>query len=440
MTVPRDRGSRDSGILRSATKLFSGSGIGAIAKALAALILARHLGARNYGQVALVQGYWHFLHAIAAFNSFHLLVGYWHTNTAARRLQFLKLAYLLDGAGVVLATALALLLLPAALSLGFVDFAQPAVVVAWSLATLTNLRGVPDGLWRIRKWFGVAGLYKSVAGVLVLATAAAAAVFDLDAVAVVIALAVAELIGNLTQVLLGWRARPEGLRLHVLFAARHAEAWHSEGVVRYVRSTFLNGSVRAFSRDGDVLVAGWVAGPVGAGFLKIAKQVGALVNKILDPFYQVIFPELAETYAEEPHRLPGETSRFNRRYGWPAAGLIMFTGIASIWGVPLVLDSSFQGAGIVVALQLGGLAVTAATFALHPAFMASQRAHVSLRWMTVAVGIQFAILVAFGSPTSLWVLGIAYAGYATTFAAGLRWELSRYKREQPVVVHDREGA
>lgn len=154
--------------------------------------------------------------------------------------------------------------------------------------------------------------------------------------------------------------------------AEYPELW------RFVLTTNVDGVVRVF-RDLDIFLVNGVLGPGAAGLYKIAQVVARGLGKLTGPFYQAIYPDLAQmlTAREDDHcmelmRQSGLTLGGIATACW--LGFLVFGGMA----LHTVFGAEFVPAYEVAAWCLAGMTVWAFAQPLLPGMMALGRVGTAL--------------------------------------------------------------
>jgi len=166
------------------------------------------------------------------------------------------------------------------------------------------------------------------------------------------------------------------------------------GIWHYVWTGNVNLTLRMLSREMDILVIGCMISPAGVGLFKIAKMLAQVFGRLLDPFYQAIFPELSELHAAGRR---GEFLAMMRGSTLLATGVaVVFWFFFVIMGrflIRVVYGGDFVEAYAVAAIYLLALVVASAGFVLQPAMLALGRPRRSFMAHLIATVVYFASLV-----------------------------------------------
>lgn len=143
------------------------------------------------------------------------------------------------------------------------------------------------------------------------------------------------------------------------------------GLWSYVWTTNLHGTIRMASKELDTVIVGIILGNKEVGFLKIAKQFSSILNKVSQPLYTAIYPELTKLWA-------------NNKIKEFIKVITVSVGLASIlgfiiWGVfiffsefliTMIFGNEYVEAQILVIWYMLGVCISMASFSFTPAILA----------------------------------------------------------------------
>jgi O-antigen/teichoic acid export membrane protein len=203
-------------------------------------------------------------------------------------------------------------------------------------------------------------------------------------------------------------------------------------LARFFVFTNLNATARTL-RDLDIPVLGWLLGPSATAGFKIARQLAGALNKVIDPFFVAVYPDLARLHST------GNTSAalsLVRRSGlslgaMATAGLMAFL----IVGEPLmvlVLGEAFRSAYPVTAWCVAGAVIWAFVQPVQPMLMVYGRQS-ALFGINIATTLVYLAAVA-GAAVSFGVTGVGatFAAYMLLWAFLTAQLLMRTAAQQPV--------
>jgi O-antigen/teichoic acid export membrane protein len=393
---------------------------------LQVIVVARVLGPRAYGLLALLTTYTSTVNQLLDSRAWETattyLVRYRAEGNHAKAAALIKLCYLIDAA-----TALAALLL-VALTSGWAsqwllrDAAFAGLLVLFAVTMVAN---VPTGTSMVL--LRVAGRFRSVA----FQNAVTAAI---RFTAVVIALATTATIASVVWAYVGaacvsgsvmlWMGRrgARSLGLGGLWPIFRAPIGilrrDFRGIARFLLVTNANGTLKLVHRFGDVLLVGYVLGPAPAGFVRLARSFSDLLNVPVVSMYETSYPAFASLWRTGRRK---ELNALVRRVT-TSAGLAAIVGLSvlAVAAAPLVrwtVGPQYEPAVVPLRLFAIGMALAATTSLWHPLLLAVDRPGRSFIALLAGVTVQLAIL-AFG----LVPLGLSAAGFAY-IACHIVWAL-----------------
>ncbi len=157
--------------------------------------------------------------------------------------------------------------------------------------------------------------------------------------------------------------------------------------------TELTSLVAVFVKQADVVILGWISGPVEAGYYRLARSITTPVAKGTESLQSVLYPQVAHmTASDEPIDMLGHARRWFRRAGLPLA----IASLALMPFVPLIIrifaGPDYLGAVAATEWLLLGSAIAMACFWLRPIQLATNQ----VRFMfTISVVIGSATLIGF---------------------------------------------
>lgn len=357
-------------LFKQAGTLFTGNIFAGVLGLVAFLLTARHLGAENFGALALITTYAVIVDKLINFQSWQTLIKF-GAGMVPETIGSLSLSRL-----VSFCLMADLISAVAAAAMGFFLVQFVGVLLGWSetvlagarwfcLVVLFNVTGAATGLLRI------AGLYRLLAAHLVLANAC-----RLVGVAVGIALGAG----------MSWFLWVYGLSMLLGYAvimfgglsiARRWELGLVTSTYSYFKQylsflvwTNLSSVLTVPVKHFDVMVVGAVLSEAAAGQFKVIRQVGQLLGQISSPLYQAVYPFLSRDVGEGKAQ---SGIRLARDSGYLvvvlAVPLGLMVSVPGIWWIPSVLGESYTGlvAPLVVFSVLSALSLGAGV--VHPLFL-----------------------------------------------------------------------
>lgn len=395
--------------------LLTGQLAGALFGALALAFTARALGPTELGILVLAQTYALVIARLVSSQSWQAVIKYGTTlleqSRYARFNGLLVACFGIEAAFALIGASLAWVIASAGAGhfewTGDVAFAT----ALYSLTIAFNVVGTPIGVMR------VFNRYRLVA-------TQTAAVAMVKAVAVFIAWYAggglhaflliwvsAEIFSYITTVALaGWVLHAEGVLKYGCSSLRHVAAL--TGFWSFVWSTNVHATIRAATREADILLVGGIAGPASAGVFKVAKQFSAMLARCVDPFYQAIYPDLASLWSQ------GAVTQFRRLI--VRAGSIAAIFALAVWTVMILtgkalldftVGSDFLGAYPTMIAYMFAMVLSVGGFPLHPALLASGRPRTALGIVLIATLAYYVLLFPLLSQYGALGASLAYVGF-----------------------------
>lgn len=366
-----------SGMTRNAGKLAAGGVVVLVLGVAQAVLVARALGPRDFGLAALILSFpalvFTFFDAQAAEAVVKYLGRFVTTGERGKALAVPKLAYAVDGA------------------LALVGFALVAASSSW----------VADGLLHSSDYAGLLVLvaaaqvvaapadtsrailtsFDRFSGVAWVQAGAATARFALVVVLLgngggIGAFVVASCAGTVIEsVLIGWLAN-RALRTALggnWWAGRVADVRDSvREMGRFLLYTDLTSLVAVFIKQADIVILGMVAGPVQAGYYRLARSLAAPATSVITSLQAVLYPQVARLVAgADGAALMRRARRWCVLAGLPLAALslLVFPFVPEV--IRLLSGDEFVGATASAQWLLAGSAFVLAFFWLRPIQLAT---------------------------------------------------------------------
>lgn len=296
-------------------------------------ILARALGPGPLGVVALLRTVVTMVDSFANFNTWLAIIKYGTEAIAEQRKDDLrgviKLAFLIDASTAVIG-ALVVCVLAFTAGRGFGWSSHESVLcVLYSLTLVSKTAGTSDGIYRICDAYRVQAIATSIMAFVMTGLVALAVGLDAGFDGCVLALIAGEVLSNLVVTAAAmWVARQSGYGGWLRTPLRGVRA-RFPGIMRFMVSTNAQLTVRTAQAEVDMIVVGSTLGKASAGLFRVVKQLSRIPLRIVAPFEQVLFTELARHAAERDYAGFG---RLLRRFV-----LVAGAGAFAIWLVAAVI-------------------------------------------------------------------------------------------------------
>jgi len=406
-------------LLRNSAWLFSANTVVLGLGFVQMVVVARVLGPRNYGLLALVMTYPSTVNQVLDSRAWEAattyLVRYRAEGDLRRAAAMAKLCYLIDATTGLLALAVVAVTAPWAARVFLKDEALAGLLIAFAT---TILASVPAGtslvLLRITGQFRLVAFQNVLTAVLRF-VAVLAALFGVGTVqSVVWAYVAATAAGARVALWSGWMgARALGLNdLRTVIRARLGllrRDWR--GIARFLTITNITGLLKVGQRQGDVLLVGYFLGPTSAGFVRLARSFGDMLNVPVAPVYEASYPAFASLWR---HRRIAELRALVRRVTLSSAGMgllgAVVLGVGGGYFVRLTAGPQYAPAVPLLRLFAIAMALAVSTSIWHPLLVATEHPERSLLAMATGVTLQFGILLAGVPVLGLSAAGLAYLG------------------------------
>jgi O-antigen/teichoic acid export membrane protein len=361
MTSPATSSRAESGLMRvllNLAHLLGGKAAAALMSLVYIVIVARTLGARDYGVLVLVNGYVLLLGSLIAFSGFHGVVRYGalaleagDPARLARIVRFMALVELCFGLLALVVTAAAVPFVGP--RLGWSPDAM-AIAVPYSLAVFSTVRATPQGLLQLADRFDLIGIHQAVSPMvrLVGTLIVWATGPSLHAFLVVWLLSsLAEGAAMWALGLFGWRRLMASERLPGPWRGVLRE---DRGFGRFTLIANLDITLQELAPNLAPLTIGWMLGPVAAGLFSLAMRATNLLQQPAKLLSQASYAVLADQAAKGRFaQLRRTVWRSAALAGLIAAPVVLALWLAGDWLLPLIGGKTFRGGSAIVTLIAG---------------------------------------------------------------------------------------
>jgi O-antigen/teichoic acid export membrane protein len=341
---------------------------------VATVITARALSVQEFGSLSLIVAYGAVVTQLFSFQSIYAVIqigtGARERGTMAAFLGVVRVGVWIDIAGALLAASVAWIGVLLAAGWLSIDAAQVTAVSVSCLGIATNISGTPTAVLRMRDRYQSFLWQGAVAGGAKLAFCLIAFFLEGNLLVFVIAWTLAQVLGNVMLI---------GLGMNEISKIQSEAAIAPMGVLATFRTFPKLGTVLVQSnllatmrmvRETDILVVGYLLDSTAAGVFRIARQVGTVVHKLVDPFFHAIYPDLA-TASERagPAEVIGLVKKASLLIGGTSSlGLVLFALI----GEPMIatlLGSDYRTAFIPASFMVLGAVIWSFGHPFSPALM-----------------------------------------------------------------------
>jgi O-antigen/teichoic acid export membrane protein len=406
--------------------LISGDTVSAVLGVLTFAVTARALGTEALGMLVLVDAYVRIVDKLVNFQSWQFMIKYGSDalegKDPAGFKALIKFGTLVDGFTALLGCAVAVA--GAGLIGKWQNWSQEMVqcAVIYSAIVAFDVAGVPTGILRIFDKFKLFSVQKSICATIKFAGAALAWALGYGFKGFLWVWMLTEIVDYVSLTVMAWAELHKRGYKGIWAEPLKGITQRYPGIWNFMISTNLTGSVKVGFRELDILIVGKYLGLTDVSLYKLAKKICASLDRLTNPLYQSLYPELTRLWAKRDFR---NFRRMVKQMIYIMGGLSLVTWLCFvIWGrsiIDLAVGHEFVAAYAVTVWYLlaNGIAIT--SLPLSPMILAMGYANLSF-W------IQFLpTLVYF--PVLYWLImswGLAGAGYAYIVYHSLRLVLQYF--------------
>lgn len=392
--------------------LASGDAVSAILGVLTFAVSARALGTETLGMLILIDTYVRVVDMLINFQSWQFIIKYGSDALESKDLSgfkaLVKLGSLVDGATAIVGFIVAFALSEAIARWQNWPPEMLGLARVYCITVLFTFSGVPTGILRIFGKFKTFSIQKSVCSIIRFGGVLIAWALGYKLQGFLMVWIITEIFDDLALIFLAWRELHKQGLANVWQESLKGLRKRYPGIGGFLISTNLTGSVKAGFRELDVLIVGKYLSLTDVSLYKLAKKLCASLDRITNPLYQSLYPELTKLWAKRDH---ANFFRMVRHMIWVMGGLSLSIWVGFvIFGhsiIEIMAGREFVPAYFVTVLYLvaNGIAITTLPFA--PMILAMGKAHLSFWIQFLPTLIYFPILYAM-----ILTLGLSGAGYA----------------------------
>lgn len=403
-------------LLKSAAVLLSGNVAASILGLISLALTARALGVEEFGVLVLITTYVLIVDRLINFQSWQALIRYGAEALENRNEEnlkvLLKFGFSLDAGTAILGAILA-----ASLSRmigGWLEWDAEYVLMAmaYSATIFFHINGTPIAILRLYNKFRITAVQQVYASVFKLIGVAIACFCGADIWGFLLIWALTDMLGNILLIIYARRELINQEIVGVFDASMKGLHSRFTGIWGFVLTTNLNSSIRMTSREFDVMIVATLLGAPATALYKVAKQFTSVIQKVIDPLYQVIYPLLAKLYSS------GDVNRFvifclksSTFAFFIAGGLWLVFFLFSDYIITWTVGGEYLDAQSVMLWYMLAAVVSSAAFPLQPAMLSMGWPQMTF-WVHVASSIFYFIFLTVAlNVFGLVGAGMAYVGY-----------------------------
>jgi O-antigen/teichoic acid export membrane protein len=420
--------------------LMSGRAVAGVLSVVSLTLVARLLGASDFGLLVLVHTTVVLTRGLLNFKPSDTVVRYGVTafdgKDEAQLSDLLRFTLGLDVVTALSATGVTIIVMGfAAPRLGLPpELVVPAMLYA--MALLVSGTGTAKGILRLANRFDAISVQQTIDPSVRLLGIGLVYLFDGTLVAYLLVWAIALMA---EYIYLNVRGYVELRRLGLHPGGpnlRHANA-RFPGVWGFVRTLYWQSNLDLAQRHGLILLAGAFLGASGAGMFRIAREFADVLAKPVVVIRQAVFPDLARLWNEQDPRFTTLYVRLGLVGGLVAIAVVV---VIYVYGgqllAALVGQEYVHGATLLTWLMFAAaLDLVGAT--LRPAAYAMGAASAALRVQLASVACHLGMFVGLVYLFGLAGAGAAAAGTSALLMAGMLWLVATYASRSPAAAAEK---
>jgi O-antigen/teichoic acid export membrane protein len=403
-------------VVSNSSWLLSASTLTTVLISVQGIIMARALGAEQYGILALITGYTtyvnHFVDSRVWEAAIKFVIQYRETGELAKATATVKLCYLVDA--VTGSAGFVILLLTAEwagrtfvkdpFAAGFIRFYALSMLIAIPIGTSSALLRIQDRFdWLAYQEAGVAVL--RLAGVIVVLILGGR-IMGLLAVYMLAAFS-----GMLTLLVLSRKVTPS----LGLLAWTEAPLSSLRGEFKQIAHFLFTTNAAALSklvRNTDTLLIGYWLTPTDVGYFRVARSITSLMNFPVGPLQTASYPEFARLWHQQRRTTLQRLLRKLVLFATIVASVaLMVIWLGGDWLIRITVGEQYLPALPVMRWLALAMAIAVATNFGHSLLLAIGRASGLLLAITLGSIGQLILLLMLLPAVGLSAAGIGHLGY-----------------------------
>ena len=409
-------------IFKNSAMLTAGKVYTALVGLIYLALATRALGAHDFGVLILIHAYAVAVRDFITLKTSQCVVRYGALcldNNAREDFQkLIKFTMLLDLGFCVAGTVAGMLAVSVVGPRFGVTPELVPVATIYCFMILFNFKATSLGLLRLFDRFDLVALMLMVVPTIRLAGACAAYFFYQHISAFLLFWFLAGAVQCLVTVWFGWREfRRQGFSKDMDLGLRHLTRPH-KGIWSFIWTSHIHRTLHVSTVHIATLIVGFLSGPVGAGFFKIAQECATVLIKPAQLFNETVYPEMAKIAVNRNFPRLWNVITHSALIAGAIAAVILL--VVFLFGQPLLgllFGAEFISAYGVLVLLMIAAAVTMTTFALDPALYSIGRPDISMYvrifTSTLHIAIMFLLLAEIG------LMGAGIAAIAGSFSTAL---------------------
>ena len=362
-------------LFKNAGWLLGGDALASVMRMVTVALMARALGVEDFGILVVIQTFVGIVDRVVNFQSWQALIKFSAEHQAEQRQwrleDLFKFGLCVDFCTAILGAIIAVSVAPLIGGwLGW-DSAMVGYAALYGLVIMFNLEGTSIAILRCYDKFRLLGAHKVITAAIKLAATVVAFTITSSLTVFIAVSAVSQLIGYLLLLAFAFRQLGE-VNLQPIRRGFVIRAYRENmGIGTYIITTNIHATFRMLPDLFDLLIVNAVLGNAATGIYKVAKELGRVLTRFVQPLYQSIYPEFTRLAVKKQYRsILKIVYKSSAVVGFAAlgfwVGIIVFGQVA----VSLVFGGEYVGAYPVLLWYAFGAVLSAAAFPITPAILA----------------------------------------------------------------------
>ncbi len=334
-------------LLKNASMLFGAETLVTLISVVQFPLVTRLLGSANYGAWGVVISWVSLVGQVVSIRLWETVIKYvtqflaQHDEDRARAI--IKLCMLID---LVLSLLFVLVLGLTAEWVAAWLVKRPDGADLIRLETLHIMMTLGSAVWvpllRAFGRFRQISIFNVVSAVMIFAFFMAALSLGLGVAGMITAVTLVALGQTVAVAIMAERELRAHFKRHWITADLRALSGYRREVGAMLFSINIDSLRKIVVGNADMVMLGWLATPAQVGVYRLAKQLASYFNRLTDPIYDTLYPEVARLYAAEgPAAVRALVNRLMRGVLLGLAASIAGAYILSPWLVPLILGPEY---------------------------------------------------------------------------------------------------
>lgn len=345
------------------------------------LVIARWLGVKDYGMLALIVTYAVIINQLIDFRAGETVTKYvsefWANNEKEKALSTIKLCYLIDISTGILAF---LIVVSSSYYAAKYIIHSPdiySLIILYSASLLfSTANGTSMAILRVFDKFRWLSTYFIATKLTKLVLVITFILLGYGITGVITAYILTELCGGIAvsvsavSVIKNTLRTTEKAKISII-RDRLRE------IMKFLVNTNLNETATLFTTNIDVMLLGHFRNPTEVGFYRLAKNIVSLIGTIIDPFYQAIYPALSKMWiSKQINEFKRLIYKVTLLMSCLVLPVIIFIFLFTPYIIEWTVGHSFISAVSSVRIMLLGISIASIFFWCRPALLALGKAGV----------------------------------------------------------------